>query len=386
MTDLASRQVEVPEGVIDLGVGQPDASVLPIGLIEEAAIRALSTPDPEALLQYGADQGDGRHRLVLSRYLASAYGVDVHPAHLVTTNGTSQALDMICTRLTRPGDVVVVEEPTYFFALGIFADHGLEVVGVPMDDEGIDLVALETVLVESARRQTPARFVYTIPASQNPTGLTSSWDRRQELAEMADRHATLVVADEVYQLLHYVEGPPPPMSALVPSGSVISLGTFSKILAPGLRLGWAHTTPDLALHLAGSGLIASGGGLNPLVSGLVTEVIDRGDLAIHVDRLREEYQHRVEVMDQALRTEMPEHVTWSTPTGGYFFWLRLPEGTDGAEVRRRARHHDVDVREGNLFTTGGTLREYIRLSFAYYRGDDLVEGVSRLARALHSAL
>jgi DNA-binding transcriptional MocR family regulator len=280
--------------------------------------------------------------------------------------------------------VVVVEEPTYFLALDIFDDHGLDIVGVPMDQDGISVEHLDTTLGEITAGGRRAAFIYTIPASQNPTGVTSSASRREALVECAARHGTLIVADEVYQLLEYTGIRPPPLSAWVGGGHVVSLGTFSKILAPGLRLGWVHSTPEVIHRLADSGLVASGGGLNPVASALVTEVIRSGDLAAHVDSLCAEYRRRVEVMDTALEASMPEGVTWERPDGGYFFWLRLPEGSDAAEIRKRAGLFDLDIREGPLFSSTGGLQQFIRLSYAYYREDDIVEGVSRLGRALRS--
>jgi DNA-binding transcriptional MocR family regulator len=373
-----SSQVEVAEGVIDLGVGQPDASVFPVDALRRAADRCFTGEAPDAFLQYGAEHGDGTHRLELATYLTSAYGIPIQPEHLFTTNGNSQALDLVCAVFTRPGDVVIVEEPTYFLALDILADHGLTVVGVPIDDEGIAVDLLESALGEIYEGGRRAGFIYTIPASQNPTGITATAGRRASLVEIANRYRTLVVADEVYQLLSY-DGPDiPPMSAWVGHGNVVSLGTFSKILAPGLRLGWVHGTPEVVDRLAASGLVLSGGGLNPATSALVTEVIRSGDLTSHVEFLCAEYRRRVDVMDRTLRATMPEGVTWHRPDGGYFFWLRLPDGTDGAELRRRASLADVDVRQGILFSSQGAQQRFIRLSISYYRDEDIVEGVTRL--------
>lgn len=390
MSTLHFRQFEVPEGTIDLGLGQPDPSVYPHEILRTAAAEVLAPGRQLAggyeFLQYGAEYGDRSHRIAVARYLTSAYGCPVDPEHILTTNGNSQGLDLVCTILARPGDVVIVEEPTYFLARGIFTDHGLTAVGVPADEHGLDVDALADRLVDLRRNGTPARVVYCIPASQNPTGATMSQERRLRLLDLANEHDLLVVADEVYHLLHYAAtAPPPPFSAHVASGRVVSLGTFSKILSPGLRLGWIHADAPLLARLVGSGVITSGGGLNPFTSALVTSIIESGALTANVEHLRELYTGRLAALLGALRDEMPSGVTWRDPLGGYFVWVTLPDGVDAAEVRRLGRLEEVDIRQGSLFSTSGGLTSHLRLSFAHYPEPDLREGVSRLTRAIGRA-
>lgn len=390
MSTLHFRQFEVPEGTIDLGLGQPDPSVYPRELLRRAAAEVLAGDrDPRndyEFLQYGAEYGDRSHRIAVAEFLTTAYGCPVDPEHVLTTNGNSQGLDLVCTMLASPGDVVIVEEPTYFLARGIFTDHGLTAVGVPADEHGLDSDALAERLAELRRAGTPARLVYCIPASQNPTGATMPHERRLRLLELADEHDLIIVADEVYHLLHYSpSAPPPPFSAHVGTGRVVSLGTFSKILSPGLRLGWIHADAPLLARLVGSGVITSGGGLNPLTSALVTSVITSGSLAANVAHLREVYAGRLGALLDALRHDMPSGVTWSEPVGGYFVWLALPDGIDASTVRQHGRDEQVDVRQGTLFSTSGGLTGHLRLSFAHYTDLDLREGVARLTRAIARA-
>ncbi|MGI8517635.1 MAG: PLP-dependent aminotransferase family protein [Acidimicrobiia bacterium] len=382
---LQFRQVKVPPGVIDLGIGQPDDSVLPVELMGRAAAAAFATGDPD-LLQYGADYGNGAHRLALAEFLTDGYGFPVDPEWLLTSNGNSQALNLVCTVFTHPGDVVIVEEPTYFLAWGIFLDHGLEAVGVPMDGDGLDVDELEATIVKMKERGRAPRLIYTIPSFHNPTGVTLAAERRRRLVEIARRHEVLVVADEVYHFLDYDAGAVPALSHWADSGWVISLGSFSKILAPALRLGWIHATPDHLDRLAHSGLIVSGGGLNPITSSLVTEVIKAGGLTEHIRFLCETFARRVATMHEVLGSEMADGVSWARPAGGYFFWLRLPDGHDAQELRDRARDFQVDFRPGRLFSSQGGLHEHLRLSHAYYREPELVAGVERVGRALSSFL
>ncbi len=380
MSTIQFRQVSVPEGIIDLGVGQPEESVFPTSRFAQAAAVCFGEKPEADLFQYGAEYGDGHHRVELARFLTDAYQLQVDPELLFTTNGNSQGLDMVCTVFARPGDVVIIEEPSYFLAHGIFRDHGLRIVGVPVDEGGLSLQLLSQTLDELEREGNPARLLYTIPAFQNPTGVTLTQNRREALVEMARQRNVLIVADEVYHLLSYETDPlPPAMSAWVESGPVISLGTFSKILAPGLRLGWAHAAPDRVKEMAEAGLVASGGGLNPVVSALVTEIL-RDGLNDHVAGLCLDYRQRVIVMEQALRRHLPAHIEWTRPNGGYFFWLDL--GREAAPLRPFARATGVDFRQGELFSAESGLNNFARLCFAFYREDEIEEGVRRLGQVL----
>jgi 2-aminoadipate transaminase len=384
VSTIQFQQVVVAEGVIDLGVGQPNNAILPVDYVRRAAEMQFS--DSPEFLQYGAEWGDGYHRVALAEFLSQSYGAPVDPEQLFSTNGNSQALEMLCTVLTKPGDVVIVEEPTYFLAFQMFRDHGLEIRGVPIDNDGLVVEAL--VKQVDAIRQSGRRvaFVYTIPAFQNPTGVTMSAQRRRELVTAAVIEEVLIVADEVYHLLRFAPGAmPPAMSAYVDDGPVLSLGTFSKILAPGMRLGWIHGSTPLLRTLADSGLILSGGGLNPVTSTLATAMMRMGWQQEYLEWLRATFARRSATMVAALREHMPAWVEYDVPAGGYFVWLRLPPNVDGAALRELGKRHGVDVRHGAQFSPTGGLGNHLRLSYAFYDDADIAEGVARLGRALVSA-
>jgi DNA-binding transcriptional MocR family regulator len=288
--------------------------------------------------------------------------------------------------LTEPGDVVIVEEPTYFLAFQMFRDHGLEIRGVPIDADGLVVDALidEISLLRAAGKR--IAFVYTIPAFQNPTGLTMSAQRRLDLVTGAADNDVLIVADEVYHLLRFAPGPmPPSMSAYVDEGPILSIGTFSKILAPGLRLGWIHGSVDRLAAFADSGLILSGGGLNPVTSSLATAMMRMGWQQEYLEWLRALFAQRSATMIAALRQHMPEWVDYDVPGGGYFVWLRLPPNVDGAALRSLGKEHGVDVRHGAQFSPTGALANHLRLSYAFYDDADIAEGVARLGAALRGA-
>jgi 2-aminoadipate transaminase len=383
VSTIQFQQVIVPEGVIDLGVGQPNNAILPLDYIRRAAEMQFS--DSFEFLQYGAEWGDGYHRIALGEYLTAAYGTPVDPEQLFSTNGNSQALEMLCTVLTTPGDVVIVEEPTYFLAFQMFRDHGLEIRGVPIDEDGLVVEALTETVSAIRNEGKRVAFVYTIPAFQNPTGVTMSAQRRVELVAAATADDVLIVADEVYHLLRFAPGTmPPAMSAYVDDGPILSIGTFSKILAPGMRLGWIHGSTQRLAALADSGLILSGGGLNPVTSTLSTAMMGMGWLEEYVEWLRATFARRSATMIAALRHHMPDWVQYDVPTGGYFVWVRLPLNVDGAALRAIAKRHGVDVRHGAQFSPTGSLGNHLRLSYAFYDDADIAEGVARLGDALRS--
>lgn len=345
----ATAQTRLSEGVINLGVGHPALGTLPLRELERAAAHRFAQGSAE-FLQYGAEWGDGALRLALAGLLSREYGVEVPAEELFISGGVSQAIDLACAVLTEPGDTVIVEDPTYFLALGIFRDHRLNVVPAPLDENGLDLEELERLI----RRWRP-RLLYTVPTHQNPSGVTLSEERRARVAELAQEHRFYVLADEVYHLLTFGDPAPPTFSAWAYTGRVMSLGSFSKILAPGVRLGWIHARPDLLERLAANGAVTSAGGFSPLGSGVVRSMIGLRPLGVGFRR----------------------------PQGGYFIWAGLPPGVDSAELLGRALDCGVRFQPGHLFSPGGQGHsDRLRLCFAYYEEAELCEGVRRLGQAL----
>ncbi|MBI1881966.1 MAG: PLP-dependent aminotransferase family protein [Chloroflexi bacterium] len=375
MSNLQTTQLDIPESMIDFGVGQPSLSLLPVATLKEAAAHRLGQGDA-SILQYGAEQGDGYFRLALAQFLMKRYSLPVEADHLLITSGASQALDLICTRFTQPGDTIFVEEPTYFLALLIFRDYRLNVVGIPMDENGLIMEALE----EKLAHHRPV-FLYTIPTFHNPSAATLSAARREWLVALSQRHNFLIVADEVYHMLDYTAAPPLPLAAHIHTGSVISLGSFSKITAPGLRLGWLQAAPARLDALIHAGLLESGGGLNPFTSGVMRSMIELGRQDECLAHLKTVYHQRSAALSAALRQHLPA-VSFAEPGGGFFIWLRLPEGLSAQEILAKAWQHDVSFQPGVKFSSTQGLRNYLRLSFAYYEAPELIEGVNRLAQVI----
>ena len=376
-TSLSIVQSPTSPDVIDLGLGDPPTSLLPLDLIRESAYAQLSLDD-NSILQYGAEQGNGYFRLALANFLTQHYGFDVPSENLFITNGISKALDLICTLFTQAGDTIFVEEPTYFLALKIFADHRLQVVPIETDENGLLIETLQKKLTVYK-----PKLLYTIPAHQNPSGRTLSQERRTRLVELSRQSDFLILADEVYQLLSYSGKPPTSFGAYTEIENVISLGSFSKILAPGLRLGWLQAHPNKINRLITCGLLDSGGGLNPFTSAIVHGIVESGNLERHINRLIAIYRARLNFMDSSLRKHLPQ-ITYSVPQGGYFFWAKLPEGTDSSDLRQKAKDFKVDIRQGMLFSSQNELKNYMRLCFVFHEEDKIEEGIVRLKECFHN--
>ena len=361
-----------PPGTINLGIGQPSADLLPVNLVRQASESFFASAQPFEL-NYGVIQGDARFLDSLAEFLTTCYGSATTPESLLVTGGNSQAIDLVSTVFAKPGDTVFVEEPSYFLAFQIFRDHDLKIVGIPMDDDGPCIDELGQALA----KVTPA-FLYTIPSYHNPTGRCSTEARRQRIVELAQEHDFRIVADEPYQLLYYEDAPPRAYGTMTESETVLSLGSFSKILAPGMRLGWIQTSDALREKILANGFINSGGSINHISSHIVRHAIDNGLLDSHLEKLRSAYRCRVAAMDEALHQQFDGLAEWSRPDGGYFFWLRFDESENTAPLKDKARERKTGFQAGTVFSSKGELRNFIRLCFAHYDEDDICEGVARM--------
>jgi 2-aminoadipate transaminase len=364
-------------GVINFGVGQPSADLLPVDLIRTATADFLARAHPLEL-NYGERQGDKGFREALADFLTSGYEDSVSADSLFVTAGNSQALDFVCGQFAREGDTVFLEEPSYFLAHQIFSDHGLNVVGIPVDKDGLIIEAL----VEQLAIHRPV-LVYTIPSYHNPGGQTLSADRRRELARLSLEHDFLIVADEVYQLLHYFDKPPPALGTMIDRGNILSLGSFSKIMAPGLRLGWIQTSPILMKQILETGVVNSGGSFNHFTSQVMRHAIELGLQQSMLEKLRKTYRQRVETMDAALHQHLGGLATWQRPGGGYFFWLEFDKTLDTTALKTHAADFRIGYQPGEVFSCAGDLKNCLRLSFAHYGNDDIAEGVARLGALMN---
>ena len=381
MNDHRIAQLNLPPGMIDFGAGQPSPALLPLALLRKAAANRLDGNDAP-FLAYGTNQGDGYFRAALADFLSAHYHAPVDAGQLFVTAGASMGLDLLCTLFARPGDTIFVEEPSYFLALRIFADHNLKIISLPLDAGGLNIEALEEKLI----RHRPV-FLYTIPTFHNPSSVTLGTDRREKLVDLSRKHDFLIIADEVYHLLNYAsEIPPPPLANFIGSDTVLSLGSFSKILAPGLRLGWLQAGPPLINRIIGSGLLDSGGGLNPFTSALVRSALELGLQQTQLTTLKTTYTERKVTLSNALKEYLPDTVRFVEPDGGFFIWLVFPEGVDTEQMRVEARRNNVNYLPGVKFSSRNGLKYCARLSFSYFDVPELEEGARRLADVFKSYL
>jgi 2-aminoadipate transaminase len=386
-TALPDIQLFRRPGIVELSWGHPDPALLPVAGLLQATQVALKRDGPLAL-SYGAEQGPGRLIEQLCARLGRLEGVAPPPEQVMITGGASQALDMLCTLLTQPGDVVLVESPTYHLALRVLRDHGLELVPVPADDQGLQVDALEEVLTELQRQGRRPRLLYLVPTFNNPTGVTLEVERRGALVALAQRTwiadspGLIVVEDDVYHELWYDSPPPPPLYSLSPAGPVVQLGSFSKVLAPGLRLGWMSAAPEIIRRCTGSGMLDSGGGLNHFTAHVVAAFIELGMLDRQVETLRASYRQRRDALLDALTSHLPEACRWTGPGGGFFVWLRLPPGVDSAALLPIAESVGVSYVPGDRFHTGDGGGQHCRLAFTLASPEELEEGARRLGSVL----
>lgn len=371
------------EGVVELAYGEPDPALLPVDLVGEACAGALRSFGPGAL-GYGQACGPPALREELAARITRREGIDTTADDVIVTGGNSQALDQVATLFARPSDVVLTESPTYSLALGILRDHPLAVDGVAMDDGGLDLEALRAAL---RRRRSAGRrvaFLYTIPTYHNPTGSCLDAARRRDLVELATREDLLVVEDDVYRELAFDGAAPPSLWSLDPQAPVLRLGSFSKSLSPGLRVGWVNARPDLRARFAGAGLLESGGCVAQFAATVVAALLANGRVYDeHVTGLREAYAARRDALVSALREYLPAACDVVTPQGGFFVWLRLPAPVAATALLPVAEQRGVGFSPGRRFC-GDATDDHARLAFSLYDEDHLREGARRLAEALRS--
>lgn len=338
-------------------------------------------------LQYGPQQGYGPLIDYLRTKIQRDEGLSLGRAHITITSGCAGALDAIARLFTQPGDAILVEAPTYCDALSVFRDHGLRMLQVPVDEDGLIVEAVAQRLEELRRAGGLPKFLYTIANFQNPTGVTLSVERRVQLIALARDHDLRIIEDDVYRDLYYEGDVPPSLFALDETHeTVIRVGSFSKILAPGLRLGWVTATPQVIERITHCGLRGMGGGANNFASHVVAAFCDRGLLEPHIAHLREIYRARRDAALAVLARSMPPGVTWTHPRGGFFVWLTLPAPLLAREVIAAAEQRGVTCLPGNLFFAESGGERNLRLAFSYLSPEDITQGIATLGEAIRASL
>jgi 2-aminoadipate transaminase len=359
-------------GIISLAGGLPSAETFPVEAVCEASARVLRDAPREAL-QYAASEGYGPLRDWVAADMRAA-GVPVDASQVLITTGSQQGLDLAAKVLVDAGSRVAVESPTYLGALQAFAPFEAELVSLPCDDDGP---------VPDAFAAGGARFAYLLPNFQNPSGRLIGDTRRAAIVAEAERTGVPLLEDNPYGDLWYDAPPPPPLAARWPDG-VLYLGSFSKVLAPGLRLGWVVAPPALFPKLL---QVKQAADLHtPILNQRVAhEVIRDGFLATHVPAIRARYAAQRDVMRAALERHLPPGCRWVVPGGGMFFWVELPEGVDATALLPRAVARGVAYVPGAAFYAGAPRGNTLRLSFVTVPPDAIARGVELLGQVLADA-
>ncbi|MDQ3030434.1 MAG: PLP-dependent aminotransferase family protein, partial [Actinomycetota bacterium] len=332
---------------------------------------------------YGEGQGLPALRQELTEAMA-AEGVRAHTEDLVVTTGGQQALDLVAKLFCDPGDVVLAEGPSYVGALGAFASYQAEVLHVAMDDEGMDPAALEAELHRLAAAGRSAKFLYTIPNHQNPAGSSMSMPRREQVVALAESHDLLIVEDNPYGLLDFKGELRPALRSLAPD-RVLYVGTLSKILSPGLRIGWVAAAGPVRDKLV---LLKEAADL--CQSNLTQHVAQRWFATQpwlrQVEAFRDVYRRRCSALLDELAASFPPGCSWTAPTGGLFVWVRLPDGVDARQLLPKALSARVAYVPGAGFYADGSGSAELRLSFCFPPADRIREGARRLAEVLHEEI
>ena len=378
MTSSAMRDLmaitERPE-VISLAGGLPDTSTFPAETLA-AVMTRFATESSARALQYGPTDGMQATRETIARIMA-AEGAEVHPGEVIVTTGGQQVIDLLCKALIDPGDVIVAEGPTYPGAVPTFSSYQADVVQVAMDADGMRIDELEDTLARLERDGRRPKFIYTVPTFQNPAGVTMSLPRRRRLVEVARERELIVLEDNPYGLLRFEGEPLPTLHELDGGHFVVYAGTFSKILSPGLRLGWA-TAPRPVLEKLNLGAQASDLCPSSFTQLFVNAYFQTGHWERYMDELRALYRRRRDVMLEALEAHFPAEATWTRPQGGLFVWATLPDFLDTTDLLALALSRNVAFVPGRAAYLDGRGGSAMRLNFSGSGEDEIREGIRRI--------
>lgn len=367
---VASR----PE-VVSLAGGMPYVPALPLAEIADLMARLVAEQGAVSL-QYGSGQGrvDLREQII---DVVALQGITAHPDDVIVTAGSQMALDLLARIFINPGDVVCVESPSYVGALGAFSSYEASIVHIPGDEAGMDPVALASAIADCRARGQSVKAVYTVPTFQNPSGATMGAARRADILAVAQQAGVLVIEDDPYALLDFDGALHPAIRSLDEEG-VVYLGSFSKTVAPGLRVGWAVAPHGIRerLVLAAESAILCPPAITQMAIG---EYLRHTPWLDTVKQLRELYRCRRDALVRTMAETMPAGVRWNTPEGGFYSWVSLPEGLDSRALLPRAIAALVAFVPGTGFYADGQGASQLRLSFCYPTPEEITEGVRRLA-------
>lgn len=365
-------------GVISFAGGFPAPELFPLDEVRKALTRVLNESG-RAALQYSTTEGYTPLRKIIAEQRMKSVGVDVPFDNILITNGSQQGLDFSGKIFLNPNDVVICESPSYLGAINAFKAYEPRFVEVATDDDGIIVEELE----EALKKNTDAKFIYLIPDFQNPSGKTIAKDRRPKIVELSVKYNVPVIEDNPYGELRFEGEKLPAIKSFDKYGTVIYLGTFSKTFCPGLRLGWVCA--DLSI-LQKYIIVKQGADLQPntLTQMVTAAYMEDNDINEHIERLKEVYKRRRDVMIEAIKDEFPLECRYTYPKGGLFTWVEIGKNLDAAEVLKLVLKEKVAFVPGGSFFPNGGKHNYFRLNYSYMPEDKIVEGIRRLGRVLRN--
>jgi 2-aminoadipate transaminase len=373
------KLTERPE-VISFGGGMPAAEFFPIEEMKEVTSKVLDE-DGQLALQYGSTDGYLPLREKVVKRLGRVGIKGITADNILLTSGSQQGLDFCGKIFVNPGDLVVCESPSYLGALNAFKAYECQFADIPMDDQGIIMTELE----ETLRNNAKVKFIYVIPDFQNPSGRTWSLERRKQLVEMANRYDAVIIEDSPYYELRYEGEPQPAIKSFDTQNRVVYLGTFSKTLAPGMRLGWICAGEEI---LGKFNLVKQGADLqvNSLTQRQVNKYMEMYDLDARIEYLIGVYRKRRAVMIEQMEKCLPKEVKISVPQGGLFVWLEFPEHINTTELMKKALEKNVAFIPGDPFYPNGGGQNSARFSFSAIPEERIIEGITRLGQAVKEIL
>jgi 2-aminoadipate transaminase len=377
MRDL--RAITARPEVISLAGGLPDTATFPPASFAAQMTKIAQESAAEAL-QYGPTEGFEETKDCIAEVMA-AEGMHPDREDIIVTTGGQQAIDLVAKTFIDPGDPVICEAPTYAGAVPVFSAYEAEVHQVPTDDEGMRIDELESTIDRLAAEGRRPKFIYSVPTFQNPAGVTLSGERRRRLVELAREREVQIVEDNPYALLRYEGEPQEPLYKLDGGDYVIYLGTFSKILSPGIRLGWLCAPPPV-MEKTVLGKQAADLCTSTLTQYFVREYFEEGRWRDYVSEVTAIYRERRDAMLEALERHLPRQATWTHPEGGLFVWATLPEYIDTGDLLAKALRENVAFVPGAAAFTDGRRTSSMRLNFSGVGIDDIREGIARIGEVV----
>ena len=367
-------------GMISFAGGMPAPEVFPIDQFAEGSEKLVS--DGTSLLQYGTTEGFEPLRTFLAKWTAPRMGREVELDEILLTTGSQQVLDLFAWAMIDPGDVAIVEDPSYMAALTAFYNHGADFASVPVDGEGMVVSELPALIERLRKEGKKPKFIYTIVNFQNPAGATMTVDRRRELAAIADRYGLVIFEDDPYGYVRFDGEHLPSIFSFDKAGNTIYAGSFSKILSPGVRIGWVSGPKDIIRQMAvfkqAVDLCSS-----PITQVLTYEYCRKGYLDSHLPNIIKDYRVKRDAMEESFRKHLaPQGITWVKPEGGFFYWLNTGN-IDSGELAKKALEKKVAILPGAPFCVNPAAGVHAaRVNYTYSKPDVIEEGVSRLAQAI----